>query len=60
MCGGKAPSPPPAPPVFSQVTADEDIIARDNTRKRLKGAMNTRASILSQEYSGGGKTLLGQ
>ena len=61
MCGGGAPKPPPAPPVYEKVSLDEDIIARDNTRKRLKGAMNTRNSILSQGInSSGGKTLLGQ
>ena len=61
MCGGSAPKPAPAPPVFDSVKADEDIIARDNTRKRLKGAMNSRSSILSQNSSpSGGKTLLGQ
>jgi hypothetical protein len=38
---------------------DLDAKARDNTRKRLRGAMNTQASILSQDSSGG-KSLLGQ
>ena len=65
MCGGgspayAAPAPVPAPPVYDRVSANEDILARDNTRKRLKGAVNTRASILSQDNYSGGKTLLGQ
>ena len=63
MCGGGAPKPPPAMPVYSQVALDEDIQARNNARRRMKGAMNTRASILSTAWpdSGvGGKTLLGQ
>ena len=63
MCGGgraPAPAPVPGPPVFSSVSVNEDILARDNTRKRLKGAVNTRSTILSQDNYSGGKTLLGQ
>jgi hypothetical protein len=51
----------PAPPTYDKVETEEDIIARDKTRKRLKGAVNTRATLLSsQDNSGSGKTLLGQ
>ncbi|MDR3321829.1 MAG: hypothetical protein LBS93_05210 [Synergistaceae bacterium] len=66
MCGGGSykaptPSPVPAPPTYDKVETEEDIIARDKTRKRLKGAVNTRATLLSsQDNSGSGKTLLGQ
>jgi hypothetical protein len=60
MCGAKAPKPAPAPPVYEKVSFDEDVAARDNTRKRLKGAVNTRSSILSQGGGSGGKTMLGQ
>jgi len=70
LCFAKTPNikPAPAPPTFDKAVADEDILARDNTRKRLRGAMNTRTSLLD-EYSSqlnqaggetGKKTLLGQ
>jgi hypothetical protein len=57
----KAPPPAPPPPTYDKAETNEDIIARDNTRKRLRGAMNTRESILTQGMAQtSGKTMLGQ
>jgi hypothetical protein len=58
----KAPPPAPAPPTYDKVETDEEIIARDKTRARLKGAMNTKESMLTQGLGtpASNKTLLGQ
>jgi hypothetical protein len=48
------------PPTFEENTADEEVRARDRTRDRLKGAMNTRQSMLAQGPPSPYKTLTGQ
>ena len=64
MCiGGKTPDvQQPAPtPVYEQAKTDDVVTARRDERKRLKQAMNTRATMLGGSFNGGGpKTLLGQ
>ena len=61
MCFSSPPTPHPTPalPTFEEAASDEDIQARDKTRARLKGAMNTRASMLSEQSASSGKTFLG-
>ena len=65
MCFPKAPkveTPPPAPTI-DQAKTDDAVTARQDERKRLRGAMNSRTTILSEGASGtssGRKTLLGQ
>ena len=65
MCFPKAPkveTPPPAP-TLEQAKTDDAVTARKDERKRLRGAMNSRTTILSEGASGTGsgrKTLLGQ
>ena len=65
MCLPKAPkveTPAPAPTI-EQARTDDAAIARQDERKRLRGAMNSRTTILSEGASGtssGRKTLLGQ
>lgn len=63
MCiGGKTPTvTPPAPtPTFEQAKTDDVVTARTDERKRLRRAMNTRATMLGDGLDGGRKTLLGQ
>ena len=62
MCGGSAPDikPTPAPPTIAQAATDEDVVARDNTRKRLAAAQDTRTTMLSSQTWDGKKTFLGQ
>ena len=54
----------PAPPsTIEQARTDDATIARQDERKRMRGAMNSRTTILSEGASGTGsgrKTLLGQ
>jgi len=50
----------PAPtPTVEQAKTDDVATARQDERKRLRGAMNSRTSILSQRDNQGRKTLLG-
>lgn len=61
MCMPKAPkvnTPPPAP-TLEQAKTDDAVTARQDERKRLKGAMNSRTSILGGRDEQGRKTLLG-
>lgn len=61
MCMPKAPkveTPPPAPTI-EQAKTDDAATARDDEKKRLKGAMNSRTSILGGRNEQGRKTLLG-
>ena len=60
MCFPKAPKleTPPPPPTMEQAKTDGAAIARDSERKRLKSAVNSRTTILSE--GNGRKTLLGQ
>jgi len=64
MCGAPSvpkPAPVPMAPDYSQVDMDQEIQARNVTRRRAAQAMSTRASMLAGDYTGGsGKTLLGQ
>ncbi|MDR1019140.1 MAG: hypothetical protein LBL73_00145 [Synergistaceae bacterium] len=60
MSSPKAPPPAPAPPTFETAGVDEEARARDRTRARLKGAMNTRQSMLFQDTPSPYKTLTGQ
>ena len=63
MCGGPNIKPAPAPPVYTDVATDLDIISREAARRRRTGAMNTQASILSAASAfnaDGKKTMLGQ
>ncbi|MDR1514079.1 MAG: hypothetical protein LBS45_00155 [Synergistaceae bacterium] len=63
MCFPDSPKPvppAPAPPTFEQANTDEEVRARDRTRDRLKGAMNTRQSMLTQNSPSPYKTLTGQ
>jgi hypothetical protein len=54
-------APPPGAPVYGDAGGANDIAgARQEQRKRLRGAMNTRSTMLSARDSQGGKTLLGQ
>ena len=49
MCFPKAPkveTPPPAP-TLEQAKTDDAVTARRDERKRLRGAMNSRTSILA-------------
>jgi len=48
-------------PDYSQVDMEQEIQARNVTRRRAAQAMSTRASMLAGNYTGNsGKTLLGQ
>ena len=61
MCFTKAPkveTPPPAP-TLEQAKTDDAVTARKDERKRLRGAMNSRTSILGGRDEQGRKTLLG-
>lgn len=61
MCFPKAPkveTPPPAP-TLEQAKTDDAVMARKDERKRLRGAMNSRTSILGGRDEQGRKTLLG-
>ena len=61
MCFPKAPqveTPPPAPTI-DQAKTDDAVTARQDERKRLRGAMNSRTSILGGRDEQGRKTLLG-
>lgn len=61
MCMPKAPkvnTPPPAP-TLEQAKTDDAVTARQDERKRLKGAVNSRTSILGGRDEQGRKTLLG-
>ena len=61
MCLGSTPDveTPPPPPNIEQAKTDDAMIARQDERRRLRRAVNSRTTILS-EGSGGRKTLLGQ
>jgi hypothetical protein len=61
MCLPKAPkiNTPPPPPVMEQAKTDEVVTAREDERKRLRNAVNSKSTILDQGGSSG-KTLLGQ
>lgn len=61
MCMPKAPKveTAPPPPTMEQAKTDDAVTARQDERKRLRGAMNSRTTILSEQGSGR-KTLLGQ
>ena len=61
MCFPKEPkveTPPPAP-TLEQAKTDDAVTARKDERKRLRGAMNSRTSILGGRDEQGRKTLLG-
>lgn len=61
MCFPKAPkveTPPPAPTI-DQAKTDDAVTARQDERKRLRRAMNSRTTILSGRDDQGRKTLLG-
>ena len=63
MCMPKAPKveTPAPPPTIEQAKTDDAAVARQDERKRLRGAMNSRTTILSEGAPGSGrKTLLGQ
>ena len=63
MCMPKAPKveTPAPPPTIEQAKTDDAVVARQDERKRLRGAMNSRTTILSEGAPGSGrKTLLGQ
>ena len=53
---------PAASPRIEDVAGQEDeyLKSRDELRKRLRGAINTQASILEQMSSQTGKTKLGE
>ena len=62
MCMPKTPkveTPSPAPTV-EQAKPDDIATARQDERKRLRSAVNSRTTILSEGTQGGRKTLLGQ
>lgn len=61
MCFPKAPKieTPPPPPQIEQAKTDDAVTARQDERKRLRGAMNSRTSILGGRDDQGRKTLLG-
>ena len=61
MCLGSTPKveTPPPPPTIEQAKTDDVAIARQDERKRLRRAVNSRTTILS-EGQNGRKTLLGQ
>ena len=62
MCFPKVPkveTPPPAP-TLEQAKTDDAVTARRDERKRLRGAMNSRTSILGGRDEQGRKTLLGR
>ena len=62
MCFPKTPkveTPPPAP-TLEQAKTDDEVTARQDERKRLRRAVNSRSTILSgQDNAFGRKTLLG-
>ena len=50
----------PAPtPTFEEAKTDDEITSRQDERKRLKRAVNSRTTILSGSENAGRKTLLG-
>ena len=53
---------PPPPPTMEQAKTDDVAMARQDERKRLRGAVNARTTILSEGNNNGSnrKTLLGQ
>jgi hypothetical protein len=51
---------PPPPPTYEQARVDDVAVARQDERKRLRNAVNSRTTILSGDESNGRKTLLGQ
>lgn len=61
MCIPKAPkiNTPPPPPTMEQAHTDDALTARQDERKRLRGAINSRTSILGGRDDKGRKTLLG-
>ena len=61
MCLGSTPNveTPAPPPTIDQAKTDDVAIARQDERKRLRRAVNSRTTILS-EGAGERKTLLGQ
>jgi hypothetical protein len=62
MCLPKTPKiqTPPPPPTYEQARTDDVAIARQDERKRLRNAVNSRTTILSERDNNGRKTLLGQ
>jgi hypothetical protein len=63
MCMPKAPkvnTPPPPPQLEQAKPEDIETKARQDERRRMKGAVNSRSTILSSGYDNGRKTLLGQ
>ena len=63
MCMPSAPKveTPPPPPVMEQAKTDDVLTARQDERKKMRGAVNSRTTILSEgSGSNGRKTLLGQ
>ena len=59
MCMSKTPKvkePDPTPTFEEAKPADEEMVAREDERKRLRRAFNARSTLLD---SGGRKTLLG-
>lgn len=61
VCMPKAPKveTPAPPPTIEQARTDDAAIARQDERKRLRGAMNSRTTILGGRDEQGRKTLLG-
>lgn len=61
MCFPKAPKveTPAPPPKLEQAKTDDAVVARQDERKRLRGAMNSRTTILTGRDEQGRKTLLG-
>jgi hypothetical protein len=62
MCFPKTPKvqTPPPQPTYEQARTDDVALARQDERKRLRNAVNSRTTILSEGNSNGRKTLLGQ
>lgn len=61
MCVAKTPDieTPPPPPTVEEARTDDVANARNDERKRLRGAMNSRSSILGGRDENGKKTLMG-
>lgn len=66
MCFASTPKveTPPPTPTAETASTDEDVVARQRARERLRGAQNTSSSILtmgsdSGSSGGQGKTTLG-
>ena len=62
MCLPKTPkmnTPPPPPQLEQAKPEDIETKAREDERRRLKGAVNSRTTLLSRDAGNGRKTLLG-